>query len=193
MKTGEYKRYLKVYGRKNKLCLICKDTIKTLLTTTNAGSSDTQFTVRKNFVGTTNSSGVVTFSAGTNETFVGFSTVDYTLSVLTAGTGTATAAGCQLVASCDLAYGGKSSSFATPGVNIGLSRELSRTLVLQTVLGSAELLRESGMHPGQLKDLVTSPAGATIAGLSSLEQAGFRGTVINAVNSAYQKTKLLGD
>lgn len=79
------------------------------------------------------------------------------------------------------------------GVNIGLSRELSRTLVLQTVLGSAELLRESGMHPGQLKDLVTSPAGATIAGLSSLEQAGFRGTVINAVNSAYQKTKLLGD
>ena len=61
------------------------------MTTTNAGSSDTQFTVRRNFVGTTNSSGVVTFSAGTNETFVGFSTVDYTLSVLTAGTGTAVA------------------------------------------------------------------------------------------------------
>ena len=40
------------------------------------------------------------------------------------------------------------------GVNIGLSRELSRTLVLQTVLGSAELLREAGMHPGQLKDLL---------------------------------------
>ena len=79
------------------------------------------------------------------------------------------------------------------GVNIGLSRDLSRTLVLQTVLGSAKLVRESGSHPAQLKDLVTSPAGATIAGVLALEQAGFRGTVINAVNLAYRKTKLLGD
>lgn len=79
------------------------------------------------------------------------------------------------------------------GVNIGLSRDLSRMLVLQTVLGSAELVRESGSHPAQLKDLVTSPAGATIEGVFALEQAGFRGTVINAVKSAYQKTKLLGD
>jgi len=66
-----------------------KSTIKTLLTTTNAGASDTQFTVRRNFVGTTNSSGVVTFSAGTNETFVAFATKDYTLSVLTADGGSA--------------------------------------------------------------------------------------------------------
>ena len=66
-----------------------KSTIKTLLTTANAGASDTQFTVRRNFVGTTNAAGVVTFSAGTNETFVGFSTVDYTMSVLTAGDGSA--------------------------------------------------------------------------------------------------------
>jgi hypothetical protein len=64
-----------------------KNTIKTLLTTTNAGASDTQYTVRRNFVGVTNASGVVTFSAGTNETFVGFSTTDYQMSVLTAGDG----------------------------------------------------------------------------------------------------------
>ena len=66
-----------------------KSTIKTLLTTTNAGASDTQYTVRRTFVGTTNSSGVVTFTAGTNETFVAFATKDYTMSVLTAGDGSA--------------------------------------------------------------------------------------------------------
>jgi hypothetical protein len=66
-----------------------KNTIKTLLTTTNAGASDTQYTVRRNFVGVTNSSGVVTFSAATNESFVGFSTTDYQMSVLTAGDGSA--------------------------------------------------------------------------------------------------------
>ena len=68
-----------------------KNTIKTLLTTVNAGVSDTQFTVRRNFVGVTNSSGVVTFSAGTNETFVGFSTIDYQMSVIDAGGGNASA------------------------------------------------------------------------------------------------------
>ena len=66
-----------------------KTTIKTLLTTTNAGASDTQYTVRRTFVGTSNSSGVVTFTAGTNETFVAFATKDYTMSVLTAGDGSA--------------------------------------------------------------------------------------------------------
>ena len=65
-----------------------KNTIKTLLTETNNGVSDTQFTVRRQFVGTTNSSGVVTFTAGSNETFNAFADPDYTLSILTAGGGT---------------------------------------------------------------------------------------------------------
>jgi hypothetical protein len=62
-----------------------KSTVKTLLTETNAGLSDTQYTIRRQFVGTTNSSGVVTFTAGSNETFASHSEKDYTLSILTAG------------------------------------------------------------------------------------------------------------
>ena len=62
--------------------------IKTLLTATNSGLSDTQYTVRRQFIGTTNSSGVVSFNAGTNETFLSHSEADYTLSILTAGGGT---------------------------------------------------------------------------------------------------------
>ena len=65
-----------------------KSIIKTLLTTDNDGTSDSQITVRKQFVGTTNSSGAVSFSAGTNETFVSFAARDYSLSILTAGGGT---------------------------------------------------------------------------------------------------------
>ena len=65
-----------------------KQIIKTLLTDSNAGASDSQITIRKQFVGTTNSSGAVSFSAGTNETFVSFSSDDYSMSILTAGGGT---------------------------------------------------------------------------------------------------------
>ena len=65
-----------------------KQIIKTLLTDSNAGASDSQITIRKQFVGTTNSSGAVSFSAGTNETFVSFASTDYSMSILTAGGGT---------------------------------------------------------------------------------------------------------
>ena len=63
--------------------------VKTLLTGTNNGASDTQFTVRRQFVGTTNSSGAVSFTARSNETFNSFSSSDYLMSVLAAGDGTA--------------------------------------------------------------------------------------------------------
>ena len=96
-----------------------KSTIKTLLTTANAGASDTQFTVRRNFVGTTNAAGVVTFSAGTNETFVGFSTVDYTLSVLTAGDGTAVAGDIILLNSTKVTTTGTSTLTITDSTLLG--------------------------------------------------------------------------
>ena len=65
-----------------------KKVIKTLLTTTNGGITDTQYTVRRQFTGTTNSSGIVSFNASTNETFVSFAERDFTMSILTAGGGT---------------------------------------------------------------------------------------------------------
>jgi len=65
-----------------------KKVVKTLLTATNSGATDTQYTVRRQFTGTTNSSGVVSFSAGSNETFLAFAEKDYTMSILTAGGGT---------------------------------------------------------------------------------------------------------
>jgi hypothetical protein len=67
--------------------------VKTHLTTANGGASDTQFTIRRQFVGTTDASGVVSFTAGTNETFNGFSEADYTLSVLDIGSGATHATG----------------------------------------------------------------------------------------------------
>ena len=65
-----------------------KDTTKTLLTTANNGASDTQYTVRRQFVGTSNASGEVSFSAGTNEVFASHTEGDYVMSILTAGDGT---------------------------------------------------------------------------------------------------------
>ena len=96
-----------------------KTTIKTLLTTANAGASDTQFTIRRNFVGTTNSSGVATFSAGTNETFVAFATKDYTMSVLTAGDGSAAAGDVILLNSTKVTTTGTSTLTVTDDTLLG--------------------------------------------------------------------------
>ena len=68
-----------------------KRPVKTHLTATNSGASDTQFTVRRQFVGTTNSSGAVTFTAGTNETFGAFASTDYMMTIITAGGGSGSA------------------------------------------------------------------------------------------------------
>jgi len=59
-------------------------------------------------------------------------------------------------------------------------------------LGTAQLLHESGMHPAELKDRVTSPGGTTIAGIAQLEQAGFRSALIQAVKAACDRAKELG-
>lgn len=78
------------------------------------------------------------------------------------------------------------------GVKMGLSREVANTLTIQTVLGSAKLVRETGKHPGELKDMVTSPAGTTIAGLHALEEGGLRTTLMNAVEDATLRSRELG-
>ncbi len=78
------------------------------------------------------------------------------------------------------------------GVAAGLPRAIATKLALQTVLGTAQLLQESGMHPAELKDRVTSPGGTTIAGIAALEQSGFRAALIKAVQAASQRSRELG-
>ncbi len=84
-------------------------------------------------------------------------------------------------------------ALADAGVKMGLSREDARELSSQTVLGAAKMLLETNIHPGQLKDMVTSPGGTAIAGLHTLEKGGIRTTLINGVEAATLRSKELGD
>ncbi len=78
------------------------------------------------------------------------------------------------------------------GVHIGFSREQAQQLVLQTVAGSVELLRVSSLHPADLRNRVTSPAGTTAAGTLVLERACVRAALIEAVDAAYRRSRELG-
>ena len=83
-------------------------------------------------------------------------------------------------------------SLADGGVKMGLDRATAMTLAAQTVLGSARLILETGAHPGQVKDMVASPGGTTIAGIAALEEGGIRRTFISAVERATQRSRELG-
>jgi pyrroline-5-carboxylate reductase len=83
-------------------------------------------------------------------------------------------------------------ALADGGVAAGLPRQIANKLALQTVLGTAQLLNESDLHPAQLKDRVTSPGGTTITGITKLEQAGFRSALIEAVIAAAKRSQELG-
>ncbi len=84
-------------------------------------------------------------------------------------------------------------ALADAGVKVGLSRQDALLLSIQTVLGAAKMLLETKAHPGQLKDMVTSPGGTAIAGLHTLEKGGLRTTLINAVEAATMRSVELGD
>lgn len=83
-------------------------------------------------------------------------------------------------------------ALADGGVRMGLPRDLAMMLATQTLLGSAKMLLETGLHPGQLKDMVTSPAGTTIAGLHALERGGIRAALMDAVEAATLRSMELG-
>ncbi len=83
-------------------------------------------------------------------------------------------------------------ALADGGVAAGLPRQIADKLALQTVLGTAGLLKEAHLHPAQLKDRVTSPGGTTIAGVRELERSGFRSALIEAVMAAANRSRELG-
>lgn len=78
------------------------------------------------------------------------------------------------------------------GVAAGLPRDVATRLAAQTLLGAAKMVLETGLHPGALKDMVTSPAGTTIEGLHELEKAAVSGALISAVRAAAEKARKLG-
>lgn len=76
---------------------------------------------------------------------------------------------------------------ADAAVSYGMKRDMAYRVISQAVAGSAKMVRESGIHPGELKDQVTTPGGTTIKGVKSLEKDGFRSAIINAVDSIMNK------
>jgi len=78
-------------------------------------------------------------------------------------------------------------ALADGGVLAGLPRDKALCYAAQTVLGSAAMVLETGKHPGELKDMVASPGGTTIAGIASLESGSFRAAAIQAVTAAWKR------
>jgi pyrroline-5-carboxylate reductase len=77
------------------------------------------------------------------------------------------------------------------GILLGLSREVTTRLVVQTMFGTAKLLRDEGMHPVELREAVTSPGGTTIRAIRELEQAGVRAALLNAIQAAMERSREL--
>lgn len=71
---------------------------------------------------------------------------------------------------------------------LGLSRDVATELIVQTMIGSAKMLRDMGTHPVELREMVTSPGGTTIVAIRELEQAGVRAAFLNAIDAARQRS-----
>ena len=74
---------------------------------------------------------------------------------------------------------------------LGLSRDVATELIIQTMLGSAKMLRDTGKHPVELREMVTSPGGTTIEAIRHLEEAGVRAAFLNAIDAARKRSEEL--
>ena len=83
-------------------------------------------------------------------------------------------------------------ALADAGVRVGLPRQTAITLAAQTLFGAAKMVLETGEHPAKLRDMVTSPAGTTIAGVHVLEQKGVRAALMDAVVAAAERSREMG-
>ncbi len=79
------------------------------------------------------------------------------------------------------------------GILLGLGREVSTQLVVQTMLGTAKLLRDEQIHPVELREKVTSPGGTTIRAIRELENAGVRAAFLNAIQAAMERSRELAE
>lgn len=82
-------------------------------------------------------------------------------------------------------------AFADAGVMAGLPRDIAIKLAAQTMCGAGRMALKTGEHPAKLRDQVTSPGGATIVGIATMEQAGIRGGIIDAVMASIEKARSL--
>ena len=154
-------------SQNNALEKLPKQTIKTLLTGTNSGITDTQYTVRRQFIGTCNTSGVVSFSAGSNEVFVSHAEKDYTLSILTAGGGTGIQG--QLVSIADTISGEATttvtvtdSTILGSGAKVKLTATILKTSVVPKIK-TTKLMKQLRVSTGTSDAYGTRPDDADIS------------------------------
>jgi len=144
-----------------------KKVIKTLLTDTNNGATDTQYTIRRQFVGTTNASGAVTFTASTNETFSSHAEKDYTMSILSAGDGSGSA-GDVVSISGNISGAGTTSIVVTDdsvfgnGAKVKLFATLLKTSVTQKAK-TTNLVKQVKVSTGTTDAYGTRPTDKTIS------------------------------
>ena len=167
--TGSLKFICKLEDAEKNISLfrLAKRPVKTLLTATNAGESDTQFTIRRQFIVNTNSSGAVTISAGTNETFLSHSEIDYTISVLIAGSGSSKAGD---VVSASTGFSGAGTGTLTitnpivfgTGAKLKIMTTLSKSSVIQKTK-TTKLMKQVKVVPGATAAYGTRPTDRQIS------------------------------
>ena len=161
--TGSLIKQAKLQDAEKNISLfkLAKRPVKTLLTATNNGTSDTQFTIRKQFIATTNSSGAFTVSAGANETFASHSETDYVISILTGGTGSG---GQGDIVSAETGFSGAGTSTLTitnnavfgTGAKVKLMATLLKTSVIQKTK-TTKLMKQLKVTSGATDAFGTRP------------------------------------